>query len=511
MTLAAMLAVLWLFATPQDVAAGAQKAAAKKAPAKKAVVKKPAAKSKSVSTSKAASPAKSSVSPKSSASAKTSSPAKSSTSAKASAPATVKKPAAKQVAAAPKKSTKPAAKPKVVTPKRPPADLPPIMEASSAWQGCLSEQEIPELAVQLGIDESRLLNALHESGLPGSTRGCSPYVAATGGVDNAALAMFQQDEALLVESPVLMVHKTPEGVSIHQDKCGCLAASSRVLTLPISETSKLDERASASVPSHIRWTADTLIPSMLGELPPDGFRVRLVVSNASEPKEERLRSIELIEPESGERVDGAWWLERPNGPGVLIGMKGLFYEQLLWLSAVDYERQSRGVGPRYVSVRTKDKKTGKITTRRVLSKTSYHYGIDMTAKKGTDIHAVADAKVAFVGKKSGFGNLVILDHGNGYTTYYAHMSKFMPETKVGATVPRGQVIGLVGSTGRSTAPHLHFEVRQNNNYIDPQDDGHQLDFWLLTPDDQVQLAKQILAPSMEPTILAGATGIRAIQ
>jgi murein DD-endopeptidase MepM/ murein hydrolase activator NlpD len=143
----------------------------------------------------------------------------------------------------------------------------------------------------------------------------------------------------------------------------------------------------------------------------------------------------------------------------------------------------------------------------------FHYGIDMVAPKGTPIHAVADGKVVFRGRSSGFGNLVIVDHGHGYTTYYAHMSKI--EAQLGDIVPRGQEIGLVGSTGRSTAPHLHFEVRQNNKYIDPQDKDHQLDFWLLTPQDQVQLAKQMIAPAMVDAIVAaanaGATGIRAIQ
>jgi murein DD-endopeptidase MepM/ murein hydrolase activator NlpD len=93
----------------------------------------------------------------------------------------------------------------------------------------------------------------------------------------------------------------------------------------------------------------------------------------------------------------------------------------------------------------------------------------------------------------GFGKLIILDHGLGYQTYYAHLSVIKPEIKVGARVARGDVIGLVGSTGHSTAPHLHFETRKDHKYVDPFDNTRQWHFWLLTPDDQERLAMELLA------------------
>lgn len=475
--LAALLALLWL------TAAGTQTVAAA---TKKAVVKK-------ASSSKKAAPKKST-----SAKAKT---------LKTATPAKKKSASVKKVSTSSKKKSTPTQKKaRAVVPRRPAADLPPIIEASSAWQGCLNEAEIPQLAIELGIEQTQLVSLLSDAGLPNQTGACTPYVAATGGVENAALAMFPTDDKLRAETPVLLVHKTSEGITTAHDRCECEADSARTLTLPLTASAILPD--DASVPDHIRWTAETLVPTMLGDLDPTAYQLRLVLNESGEFA--RLRSIELVEPVSGDRIDGAWWLERPDGPGVLIGMRGLDYEQLLWMSSVDYDHESRGLGPRK---RTVKRKTKSGTVVHTVTTGGFHYGIDMVAPKGTPIHAVADGKVVFRGRSSGFGNLVIVDHGHGYTTYYAHMSKI--EAQVGDIVPRGQEIGLVGSTGRSTAPHLHFEVRQNNKYIDPQDKDHQLDFWLLTPQDQVQLAKQMIAPAMVDAIVAaanaGATGIRAIQ
>lgn len=95
-----------------------------------------------------------------------------------------------------------------------------------------------------------------------------------------------------------------------------------------------------------------------------------------------------------------------------------------------------------------------------------HTGVDFTAKTGTEIFAAGDG-VVFNVKKSytGYGQHVIIDHGFGYKTLYAHMSKF--KVRKGQKVKRGDVIGLVGNTGTSTGPHLHYEVIRDNKKIDP--------------------------------------------
>lgn len=95
-----------------------------------------------------------------------------------------------------------------------------------------------------------------------------------------------------------------------------------------------------------------------------------------------------------------------------------------------------------------------------------HQGLDIAAKTGTPIKAVAEGTVTYSGSMGGYGNIIIIDHGNGIETYYGHCSKLY--AKVGTTVTSGETIAAVGSTGNSTGSHLHFEIRQNGKYVNPQ-------------------------------------------
>jgi murein DD-endopeptidase MepM/ murein hydrolase activator NlpD len=95
-----------------------------------------------------------------------------------------------------------------------------------------------------------------------------------------------------------------------------------------------------------------------------------------------------------------------------------------------------------------------------------HLGLDISAIFKSQVHAPADGFVLFSGKKAAYGNLVIVDHGNGLTTRYGHLSGSL--VIPGQKVKRGDVIGLVGMTGRATAPHLHYEVRLNDRPVNPR-------------------------------------------
>ncbi len=98
-------------------------------------------------------------------------------------------------------------------------------------------------------------------------------------------------------------------------------------------------------------------------------------------------------------------------------------------------------------------------------KRKFHHGIDFAARRGTPIRAVAAGVVVRSGPVTGFGNLVEIKHGNGLVTRYAHCDKTL--AKVGEVVRRGQIIATVGSSGRSTGPHLHFEVLRDGQPVDP--------------------------------------------
>jgi murein DD-endopeptidase MepM/ murein hydrolase activator NlpD len=97
--------------------------------------------------------------------------------------------------------------------------------------------------------------------------------------------------------------------------------------------------------------------------------------------------------------------------------------------------------------------------------TEFHEGIDFAAPEGTRIRAVAAGIVTWAGPRGGYGNMVQIDHGNGYATRYGHADKVL--VHVGETVKRGDVLALVGDTGRSTGPHVHFEVLRNGREVNP--------------------------------------------
>lgn len=113
---------------------------------------------------------------------------------------------------------------------------------------------------------------------------------------------------------------------------------------------------------------------------------------------------------------------------------------------------------------------GRITSRygaRSSIRKSTHTGLDISAVQGTDIKVVADGMVTFASYNGSYGNLVKVDHGNGVETWYAHTSKMY--VSVGDTVKAGDVIAAVGSTGNSTGPHLHLEIRVDGEHVNPQD------------------------------------------
>lgn len=103
----------------------------------------------------------------------------------------------------------------------------------------------------------------------------------------------------------------------------------------------------------------------------------------------------------------------------------------------------------------------------VLNRMRLHKGVDYAARRGTPIQSSGDGKIIFKGRKGGYGRVIIIQHGSRYKTLYAHMNGFKRGMRVGKYVKQGQTIGFVGSSGRATGPHLHYEFRVNGTHRNP--------------------------------------------
>lgn len=103
----------------------------------------------------------------------------------------------------------------------------------------------------------------------------------------------------------------------------------------------------------------------------------------------------------------------------------------------------------------------------ILNKIRAHKGIDYAAARGTPIKAAGDGRVMLAGRHGGYGNAVIIQHGNSYKTLYGHMQGFAKGVRTGTSVKQGQIIGYIGTTGLSTGPHLHYEFQVNGRHVNP--------------------------------------------
>jgi len=131
---------------------------------------------------------------------------------------------------------------------------------------------------------------------------------------------------------------------------------------------------------------------------------------------------------------------------------GQSVKNMLMKTPVDGARISSGFGMRF---------------HPVLGYTRMHKGIDFAVPTGTPVMAAGSGTIQFAGVQHGYGNFVIVNHGNGYATAYGHLSRFASGMHVGARVRQGQVIGFVGSTGLSTGSHVHYEIRINKVQVNP--------------------------------------------
>ncbi|POR49469.1 murein DD-endopeptidase MepM/ murein hydrolase activator NlpD [Paraburkholderia eburnea] len=192
-----------------------------------------------------------------------------------------------------------------------------------------------------------------------------------------------------------------------------------------------------------------------GHVDPDaraqaGDTFRVMLDSADGPGTPRVASIELRL--QGETYDALWFTPPGAAHGAYYTLDGALLAGRPFSMPLDYRRVSSPFGMR---------------THPVFGEPRFHEGVDLTAPAGTPIYAAATGTLELAASERGYGKLVVLRHDSGYSTRYAHLASWAVGLKSGQRIEQGQVIGYVGRTGVTTGAHLHFEVRHNDEPLDP--------------------------------------------
>ena len=269
------------------------------------------------------------------------------------------------------------------------------------------------------------------------------------------------------------------------------------IQVPLKEVLYDQRKLGDKLPVELVWELNSIIKQIYPEdnnsLENTNSLVRLIIDFGDRERWAQIWAVEIIDPSNNEIFSSAFWVNRNDIPGAFFTGSGEALERSFWTNPLSYRRISRGVG----MVRAGSVKRPKINTavtKPAPTKQRYraHMGIDYAAPVGTPVFSVANGKVVHLGFSGAFGNLIVLEHPGGYHTYYAHLSNYNNELELGNEVRRGFEIGYVGSTGRSTGPHLHFELRKDGIYIDPYGSKTQLDLWSMRDNESGQLTREIL-------------------
>jgi murein DD-endopeptidase MepM/ murein hydrolase activator NlpD len=191
-----------------------------------------------------------------------------------------------------------------------------------------------------------------------------------------------------------------------------------------------------------------------------------------------------------------------------LGARDLFHEAHERLAALSTSLAARLAAPPDLTILTTDPLAAMATSESsgfgwrddpFHHDTRYHSGTDFHSKYGTPVLAAGDGRVTFCGRQGGYGNVIYVDHGGGITTRYAHLSRI--EVKKDMALTAGEEIGKVGSTGRATGPHLHFEVRIDEHAVSPILAMQVADLQRTSP-DQGHIAAYALSPELAAHALA---------
>lgn len=375
-------------------------------------------------------------------------------------------------------------------------------------RGCLPAPALPLLVERLKLSTDDLAASLMDKQFS-IKQACLHYVAAETANAGSMLMLALPVSEELFDLAILNTNGlTIQFGAMHASLSASNRAEWTELRVPAQDWEQALVSETSTVQAHLIWESSILMREMtksLSNLSHAGFR--LVTEPDLETGSEKISALELIDYTDRQKqkvLNAVTWLNRDNKTGAYFDENGIDFEKLFWQSPVRFRRLSRGIGKSVTTqkqrVPIKSAKPIKLAKKK--KKTSFrtvtirhhrqHIGVDFAAAMGTPVSAVAEARVAFMGWRGAYGNLVVLDHGSHYYTYYAHLSKFADDLAVGQKLLRGEELGLVGSTGRSTGPHLHFEIRQHEAYIDPLTDGYTLDLWHLQGEELPSLLSTML-------------------
>jgi len=368
-------------------------------------------------------------------------------------------------------------------------------------RGCLRRSYNEEnLPANLGLDD-RNLNDFFKSQTKGffdRMRGnCIPYALALGSRNRFESLSIMNGPVQDAKTEIWTFTPSAAGsFLIQQDYLKDESKRFTEIQLALSDVLYDPKKVGDKLPVELVWELNSVIKQIYPEennsLENTNSIVRLIVDFGDKERWAQIWAAEIIDPVSGEVFSSAFWIERSDIPGGFYTAGGESIERTFWTNPLSYRRISRGVG----SVRASSKKAAPskngapVTAPKQRYRT--HMGIDYSAPTGTPIFSVATGKVVHLGYSGAFGNLIILEHPGNYRTYYAHLSNYNVELEVGNEVRRGLEIGYVGSTGRSTGPHLHFELRKDGVYVDPYATKTQLDLWNMRDSDSGLLTREIL-------------------
>jgi len=208
-----------------------------------------------------------------------------------------------------------------------------------------------------------------------------------------------------------------------------------------------------------------------------GDRLRVVyqtVREAGSLEPATVERILAVQFRGGQRKLEAVWFDRGNGHGDYYSFDGRSLSRTFLASPLEFTR----VSSNYTEARLHP----------IFRDWRAHKGVDMHAPIGTKVRTTADGTIKFIGRQSGYGNVIIVQHNTRYQTLYAHLNEFAHGLEQGSRVIQGDVIGTVGMTGWSTGPHLHFEFHIDGEHVDPMAAIEQSPARLLQGDEKVRFA-----------------------